>query len=269
MKRRVYWILGAGRFGRLAVERLLARREPPHLVVVDQNPENLLVLADRPVERVNEDVLDFLRANLGQGPDWIVPAVPIHVAFVWLSGELAGVGQLEALPVPKAVDAQVPNPWRDGKGGLYTSVATFRCPDDCSEPRDRCTVTGLRRPGDLFALLARIRVPGSVPLVVRSHQLAAGVGGYRPSALRRLMRGAEAVRGSILVATACRCHGVVHALKWESAKGRGELAGGRGQRAVESPTRSGRSRSAPRVKRPDAPGHSALTLADDTGMVPR
>ena len=38
MKRRVYWILGAGRFGRLAVERLLARRDPPNLVVVDQIP---------------------------------------------------------------------------------------------------------------------------------------------------------------------------------------------------------------------------------------
>jgi len=217
MKRRVYWILGAGRFGRLAVERLLARREPPHLVVVDQNPDKLLPLTDRPVERVNEDVRDFLLANLEEGPDWIVPAVPIHVAFAWLSRKLAGLGQVETLPVPNAVDAQVPNPWRDGKGDLYTSVATFRCPDNCSEPRDRCTATGLRRSDDLFTLLARIRVPGSVPLVVRSHQLAAGVGGYRPSALRRLMRGVEAARGSVLVATACRCHGVIHALRFHRA----------------------------------------------------
>ena len=217
MKRRAYWILGAGRFGRLAVERLLARREPPHLVVVDQNPDKLLLLADRPVERVNEDVLGFLRANLEEGPDWIVPAVPIHVAFAWLSAELAGIGRLETLPAPHAVDAQIPNPWRDGKGGLYTSVATFRCPDNCSEPRDRCTVTGLRRSDDLFTLLARIRVPGYVPLVVRSHQLAAGVGGYRPSALRRLVRGVEAARGSVLVATACRCHGVIHALRFHGA----------------------------------------------------
>ena len=217
MKRRVYWILGAGRFGRLAVERLLARLEPPQLVVVDQNPDKLLLLADRPLELVNEDVLDFLRASLEEGPDWIVPAVPIHVAFLWLAAELGGVGQVEMLPVPIAVDAQVPNPWRDGKGGLYTSVATFRCPDNCSEPRDRCTATGLRRSEDLFALLARIRVPGCVPLVVRSHQLAAGVGGYRPSALRRLLRGAEAATESALVATACRCHGVIHALRFDRA----------------------------------------------------
>jgi len=230
MKRRVYWILGAGRFGRLAVERLLARREPPQLLVVDQSAEKLCLLADRPVERINEDVLDFLLANLTAGPDWIVPAVPIHVAFAWLSRELAGAGQVEILPVPHAVDAQIPNPWRDGKGGLYSSVATFRCPDNCSEPRDRCTATGLPRSEDLFALLARVRAPGFVPLVVRSHQLAAGVGGYRPSALRCLLRDAEAARRSVLVATACRCHGVVHALKWESAKGRGRTAESREHR---------------------------------------
>jgi hypothetical protein len=214
MKRRVYWILGAGRFGRLAVERLLARPKPPRLVVVDQNPDKLLLLTDRPVERVNEDALDFLRANLQEGPDWIVPAVPVHVAFAWLAAELGGIGRLETLPAPQDVDAQIPNPWRDGKGGLYTSVATFRCPDNCSEPSDRCTATGLRRSDDLFALIARIRVPEYAPLVVRSHQLAAGVGGYRPSALRRLLKGAEAARGAVLVATACRCHGVIHALRF-------------------------------------------------------
>jgi hypothetical protein len=230
MKGRVYWILGAGRFGRLAVERLLARREPPRLLVVDQNPEKLHLLADRPVERVNEDALHFLRANFEERPDWIVPAVPVHVAFAWLVAELAGVGRVATLPPPHAVEARIPNPWRDGKGGLYTSMATFLCPDNCSEPRDRCTVTGLRRSDELFTLIARIRVPGYVPLVVRSHQLAAGVGGYRPSALQRLLRGAQAAKGSILVATACRCHGVIHALKWESAKGKGRRAESRDRR---------------------------------------
>jgi hypothetical protein len=217
MKRRVYWILGAGRFGRLAVERLLARREPPRLVVVDQDPEKLQLLTDRPVERLEEDVLHFLRANLDKGPDWIVPAVPVHVAFAWLAAELAEVGRVETLPPHHAVDDRIPNPWRDGKGGLYASMATFLCPDNCSEPRERCTVTGLRRSDDLFALIARIRVPGYVPVVVRSHQLAAGVGGYRPSALRHLLRSAKGARETVLVATACRCHGVIHALRFQRA----------------------------------------------------
>jgi hypothetical protein len=217
----VYWILGAGRFGRLAVERLLARRRPPHLVVVDRDLEKLRPLAEEPVELVHREIVDFLVANLGKGPDWVIPAAPIHVAFAWLSRALSERGGLEMLPVPEAVDAQVPNPWRDGKGGLYTSVAHFRCPDNCSEPRDRCSATGLPRAGDLFSLLAKVKVPGCVPLVVRSHQLAPGVGGYRPSALWRLMARADTATGSILVATACRCHGVIHACRRHRAEGIG------------------------------------------------
>jgi hypothetical protein len=212
MEKPVYWILGAGRFGQLAVERLLARRRPPHLVVVDRDLDKLRPLAEEPAELVHQEIIDFLLANLENQPDWVIPAAPIHVAFAWLSRMLSERGGVDIVPVPEAVDAQVPNPWRDGKGGLYTSVARFRCPDNCSEPRDRCTATGLPRAGDLFSLLAKVNVPGYLPLVVRSHQLTPGVGGYRPSDLRRLMARANAATGPIVVATACRCHGVIHAL---------------------------------------------------------
>jgi hypothetical protein len=221
MEKPVYWILGAGRFGQLAVERLLARRRPPYLVVVDRDLEKLRPLAEEPVELVHQEIVDFLLASRENEPDWVIPAAPIHVAFAWLSRALSERGGADMLAVPEAVDAQVPNPWRDGKGGLYTSVAHFRCPDNCSEPRDRCTATGLPRAGDLFSLLAKVKVPGYVPVVVRSHQLAPGVGGYRPSALRRLMARADAATGPILVATACRCHGVIHALGRQRAEGMG------------------------------------------------
>jgi hypothetical protein len=226
MAKTVYWILGAGRFGRLAVERLLAPRRPPYLVVVDRDLEKLRPFAEEPVELVHQEIIDFLLGNLESEPDWVIPAAPIHVAFAWLCRVLSERGGVDMVPVPDAVDAQVPNPWRDGKGGLYTSVAHFRCPDNCSEPRDRCTATGLPRAGDLFSLLAKVKVPGYVALVVRSHQLAPGVGGYRPSALRRLMARADAATGPILVATACRCHGVIHALGRQRAGakwGRGDM----------------------------------------------
>jgi hypothetical protein len=222
MEKRVYWILGAGRFGRLAGERLLARRRPPYLVVVDRDREKLRAFPAEQVQLVHQDIVDFLLANLEREPDWVIPAAPIHVAFAWLLKALSERGGVEVLPVPEAVDAQVPNPWRDGKGGLYASVAHFRCPDDCGEPRDRCTATGLPRAGDLFSLLAKVQVPGYVPLVVRSHQLAPGVGGYGPSALRRLKTRAVAAASPILVATACRCHGVIHACRrhWAESMGR-------------------------------------------------
>ncbi|MFW6240200.1 MAG: hypothetical protein ACOC98_06260 [Thermodesulfobacteriota bacterium] len=49
--------------------------------------------------------------------------------------------------------------------------------------------------------------------MVRSHQLAPGVGGVRPDQLWRLLRQVSDTPGLQAVATACRCHGVVTALE--------------------------------------------------------
>jgi hypothetical protein len=52
-------------------------------------------------------------------------------------------------------------------------------------------------------------------MVVRSHQLAPGVGGYQPEALRRSLDAVSKARTAILYATACLCHGVIHTFRLE------------------------------------------------------
>jgi len=91
---------------------------------------------------------------------WIVPAVPVHVACLWIMKRLGGEGDVQPLEVPAAVDEQVPNPYRVATGAVYASFATFRCPDACSEPEDLCTHTGQPRPGNLYDRLAAIKVRG-------------------------------------------------------------------------------------------------------------
>ena len=88
----------------------------------------------------------------------------------------------------------------------------FYVPDDCPEPVDRCTVTGRARPLVLFEHLAALDVPGWPVVVVRSRQLAPGVGGFRPSDLLAAERRLCEAGGQVLLATACRCHGVIDAL---------------------------------------------------------
>ena len=215
MSREVVWILGAGRFGSLAARRLLAQGKASRLVVIDQDADQLRKLAIEPVERVQHEAVDFLVSNLGSGPDWIVPAIPVHVAFAWLCSHLSRAARVMQLPVPRALDSLVPHPFRDKEGGLYATYANFRCPDTCEEPRSVCTVTGRPRGGDLFRVLSEIEVPGYLLLVVRSHQLAPGVGGYRPSVLWYVLQRVKSTGTPAMVATACRCHGVVHALRWE------------------------------------------------------
>ncbi|MBW1981928.1 MAG: potassium transporter [Deltaproteobacteria bacterium] len=213
MNGQIFWILGAGRFGTLATERLLRQKGDRQLVLVDRDRSRLAGVVDARVAKVEGDAIDFLDKNLHVMPDWLVPAVPLHVAFQWLCRRLSRRGSVSQLPVPAILDSRLPNPHRGSDGTLYTSFATFICPDDCEEPDGRCTFTGKPRKADLYRVLSEMAVPGYLTVVIRSQQLAPGVGGYQPAALQELLRQAEQSERQIIVATACRCHGVVNALR--------------------------------------------------------
>jgi hypothetical protein len=210
-----FWVLGAGHFGSLAAERISQRKRKCSLLVVDHHEHALDDLRDRPFKIIKQDAIDFLSSYDGTGNEWIIPAIPEHVAFSWLCQQLAKEGTVKLLAVPRVVDEGVPNPMR-GKGGvLYTSLATFRCPDDCDEPEEMCSVTRERREANLYELIQQIEVHDYKTLVVRSYQLTPGVGGYQLSTLWWLLQEVKSFDKNILVATACRCHGVINGLRFE------------------------------------------------------
>jgi hypothetical protein len=209
-----FWILGGGHFGSLAAKRILQRKRDCNLLVVDRDAKPLDDLKDKPLKIVEQEAVDFLSARHGKGDEWIVPAIPKHVAFSWLCQQLNKEGTATPLVAPSVLDQQIPNPMRTKEGILYTSFATFRCPDDCDEPEEMCSVTRECREANLFELIQNIKVPGYKTLVVRSHQLAPGVGGYQLSTLWRLLEVVRSTEKNILVATACRCHGVINALRF-------------------------------------------------------
>jgi hypothetical protein len=209
-----YWILGAGRFGSLAVARILERKRDSSLLVVDRDSQVLKNLGADEVETVEQDAIEFLLEHQGFGHEWIVPAIPVHVAFAWLCHHLDKEGKATPLPVPSILDHQVPNPLRDKTGALYASLADFRCPDHCEEQAERCTVTGKRREANMFDVIGQIKVEGYITRVVRSHQLAPGVGGYKLSVLWSLLETVRSTGENSLVSTACRCHGVINALHY-------------------------------------------------------
>lgn len=209
-----FWILGAGRFGSLAVQRILTRKKVSRLVVVDRDVHALKRLTDKPIETIEQDAIDFLVHYPGLGSEWIVPAIPVHVAYAWLCRQLAREGVVTQRAAPAILEQKVPHPLRAKTGTLYASFATFHCPDDCDEPDESCTVTGEVREANLFDVVRKIEVEGYVTQVVRSHQLAPGVGGYQLSVLWQLLEESRSTEKDILVATACRCHGVIDALKY-------------------------------------------------------
>jgi hypothetical protein len=214
-----YLILGAGKFGRLALKRLARQDAAASFVVVDRDPGALAVTFDGVPgrTRVQAEAIAFLGQHLGGDGrwDWIIPMVPVHVAYKWLmAGPLAGSAWQPAA-VPEALAGLIPGARRGPQGELYLSRARNLCPDDCAEP-EVCPVTGESRDLPLHQELASLNLAGYEIRVIPSRQLAPGVGGYPPGRLLDLARDLGALGGNVLIATACRCHGVIHGLAQRS-----------------------------------------------------
>ncbi len=204
------WIIGAGKFGLRAAKWLLKQKKQYSVSLVDQDKEAVSQAKALGCRTKNDDAVDFLNNKLSRenGPDWIVPAVPVHLAWEWCRMRIV-TGCLTLYPLPESLEAGLPNSMHGSGHDIYVSHADFLCPLNCNEPDDKCTMTKMPRNQDMFRLLAEIYFPGVRPFVIQSVQLGPGVGGYRPEALFNLLEKIEVHRGDCFVATACRCHGVV------------------------------------------------------------
>ena len=205
------WILGAGHFGKLAVERLKQSGKKTTITIVDQDPEKLHFDG---VKTICDDAIQWLCQNLTtdyQTVDIIIPSIPVHVAAEWLTGKLKE-NRKKNYPelLSESFFDSLPNPIRTGPCQLLASFADFICPSSCDEPEDYCTQTGEKRAEPLFRLLERLCPDDFTPFILQSHQLFPGIGGLYPQDLQRLYDHAlKAKQEKILVGSACRCHGIV------------------------------------------------------------
>jgi hypothetical protein len=214
-KNATYLIVGAGQFGTRAVKALNKKYPSAPLTVVDTDQGALDRVGDFPAEKACSEGASYLEQVLDRetGPDWIIPAAPIHVAFEWVRRQLTRTGPLKVIPVPAEVEAMLPNPKRGSEGQLFISYADFRCPEHCTEPYDLCTWTGKPRKGLLYRTVQEIAFEDYRSIVVRSRQLAPGVGGYQAEALRKSLDQVMESKSPVLYTTACLCHGVMHAFR--------------------------------------------------------
>ncbi|MBU0988111.1 MAG: potassium transporter, partial [Proteobacteria bacterium] len=117
------------------------------------------------------------------------------------------------LPVPPKLAETLLNPIRGKNKEVYTSIADFICPADCPAPAEICTHTQKPRSAKLNRVLQAIQYDDYASVVVTSRQLGPGVGGYTPQDLFRALNAVIAAKNRILLSTACRCHGVMHAFR--------------------------------------------------------
>lgn len=200
-------VLGYGHFGQKAAAKLKNCCED--ITVADKQSGVLQLAKKHGFTTICGDAVKILAEEACPGfYRYIVPAVPVHVAYEWLLALLERSGATyRRLPVPTGL--AVPNPYYLG-GTLYTSLAGHLCPEDCPEPAGSCYVTGETRSDPLFNLLAQVNVPDYAVNVIRSRQLAPGVGGLLPEDLLALLRLSLQSKGNCLVATSCSCHAVVN-----------------------------------------------------------
>ncbi len=205
-------VIGAGHFGRRAAV-ILTRGGGKPVIVIDHDPSRLAGLKDLPVKAILGDGVAFLIANNERlvPETTVVPAVPIHLAFEWLKASIGHQTTVVRAPVPKEVWGRLPHTWNGSEGSVLVSYADFVCPDDCPEP-EVCTVSGERREQPLHALLGSLQVEGFQVHIVRSRQLAPGLGGYCLADLLELeTRVKIAAGGRWLLGSACKCHGILTA----------------------------------------------------------
>jgi hypothetical protein len=209
------FIIGAGHFGARAADLIGRKKRAQPIFVVDFDDGRLRALANLPVSGVLSDGIRFLDENFKRldPENTIVPAVPEHLAFQWLKRHLSDSHRIQRIPWPAELERVFPNVWHGSEGSLLVSYADFMCPDDCPEPPS-CTVTGERRERPLYDLIRGQTLSGFAIQVIRSRQIAPGLGGYR---VKDLVKTAEAVKGGgdaqWILGTACKCHGILTAFK--------------------------------------------------------
>ena len=210
-----FWIIGGGKFG-LRAAKVLGKKHPQNNLTIVEKEKTVCKQLDRlGFEAVCMDGIQYLERNLASAPypDWIVPAIPLHTAYEWIRTKLSNNHNLRKIAVPQDLVTELPHPIKAETGRLYISIADFKCPENCPEPDEICTHTGKPRLMVLHEFLKSVQRKDLKTVVIRSHQLAPGVGGYSPRALFAALKEIEAAQGPILLSTACSCHGVMDAFR--------------------------------------------------------
>ena len=209
------WILGAGKFGLKAAKTMRRKISRTEITIIEKKSEICNQIEKLDFKTVCMDGIEYLDQNLKgiDYPDWIIPAIPVHVAYEWVRLKIKGSYILKTIPVPEGVIMSLHNVFKGKRCEIYMSIADFICPDNCPEPDDICTHTGKPRLFSLYKKLESIKHDNFCSVVVRSRQLYPGIGGYSPEALFNALDVIKSSTIPVLLSTACRCHGVMHAFK--------------------------------------------------------
>ncbi len=198
-------ILGYGKFGNLAHQRLAQAFKQARFTIVDSAQSKLQGMISESDQFIHQDAAEYLARLLDCS--WknpiIVPMAPAHIAAEAFLKAKTNIRRARL----EIIDDTPPPNWLqiDDYTGCC-SWATFICPDNCPEG-PLCQVTKRPRKEPMHDLLRKTEFFGRPITVIRSEQILPGVGGYTMKALRKALY--EIPSGKFALATSCKCHGIV------------------------------------------------------------
>jgi len=97
------WILGAGQFGQIAAEALRRKYADAEFIMVEKSEAVCRQMANINTTIICGDGIEFLKENLKNPdePDWIIPVIPVHVAFEWIKAKMPSWWRLEKITIPE------------------------------------------------------------------------------------------------------------------------------------------------------------------------
>ena len=138
------FIVGFGKFGKKALTQVVRRWEKARVCIIDSRPEALTALGpgSLPGIRILADGPQFLSdyQEWIKDEDWVIPALPVHLAWKWLDLNLETRRRPKAVLPPRSLGFGLPYSRTDRKG-LYLSYADFICPENCPAPIRSCFIT--------------------------------------------------------------------------------------------------------------------------------
>lgn len=196
-------IVGGGKFGVRAAEYLSAKGRDFVVLDISKDCEAARRYKNKFLQAKVEELPRFAEKIK---PDWIFTTAPVHVVAEAIKDRFGPWNDklneiMAGFPMKVVVSA--------GKGSVVVSYNRDSiCIENCSAP-DICPVTKLKRPCAMFEL---IKFASPEARVLISYQLAPGIGAIKGEEFLAVVEEAKKAE-KIIVATACKCHGVVTALR--------------------------------------------------------
>ncbi len=214
-------IIGGGKYGCAAVEYLRKKRKG--FVLIDKNQDCLAIKKyklktafdfDAEGEHfIQGDIATVSQLIARLKPEYVFPTAPVHIA-----ADLAKI-KFKLKPWSEAINTILPKlpevvVLHAGKGKIVVSFnRDHDCIDKCAMP-EVCPSSRIRRPCKMTELM-HFASPEAFILI--SYSMELGIGALKGSELVEFFNWAK-IREKFIVATACDCHGVLHAFQKQHDK---------------------------------------------------